>query len=70
MNPVSGMVVRMLAGLKSIRRRLRAPTEDDLDNLLDPESQPQDSVEERRARRRIEDLRQRLRQSDSDGPPR
>jgi hypothetical protein len=60
----------MLAGLKSIRRRLRAPTEDDLDNLLDHESHPEDSVEASRARRRLEDLRQRLGESDTEGSSR
>lgn len=69
MDPVSGIVARMLAGLKLIRRRLRAPTDDEVTEVIESESQDADSVDELRARQRLEDLRGRLRDSDQDQKP-
>jgi len=72
-DPVSGMVARMLAGLKSIRRRLRAPTDEEVNDVIESESQDADSVDDLRARQRLEDLRNRLRkpgpeERECDGP--
>lgn len=61
MDPVSGIVARMIAGLKSIRRRLRAPTDDEVNEVIESESQDADSVEQLRARQRLADLRDRFR---------
>lgn len=50
----------MLAGLKLIRRRLHAPTDAEVEDVIHTESQDSDSVDDLRAHQRLEDLRNRL----------
>lgn len=68
MAPVNGILDRMIAGLRAIRRRLRAPTDSDLDDLEDLQSQ--EPNEEDEAQRRLDIVRARFSEvEDPDEPP-